>query len=167
MKSITQYLGGIIIVLATFSIPAKSQQTQSPADYYKYITIQQTKVTGAITEYTNNLNSGDEVLKKSYDKCRLVLKSTFEEINKKAAYKNETDLKVALVSWFGFYNQVINKEYKEIYDLFIKKDFSKLVMDRVDVITNDIALRETGVSEKLLAGLKSFGAKYNVEIPAR
>ena len=152
-----------ILTIGSFQI-ATAQLYKTPVEYHNYILNEQQKVVNAIINLSNQFNSKDSVLIDIYNKTKASLKSSFENIRNLPPYGSDHELRDAAIPLFEMYYNTMVVEYKEIVDLFIRKDFGKKTQERVNFLLNSINEREQKLDEQLIKAQSDFAKKYHLEI---
>jgi len=152
------------ILLTGLHFHATAQQFKTPVAYHSYILNEQQKVINTIINFSNQFNSKDSVLLANYDKTKAILKKSWENIQKLPPYNGDSELKDAALPLFEMYFNAMDVEYREIVDLFIKKDFGKKTQERVNFLLNSINEREKILDARLIVAQANFAKKYNLDI---
>ena len=143
---------------------AIAQQFKTPVEYHNYILNEQQKVVNAIINLSNQFNSKDSVLIAIYNNTKATLKKSLENIRNLPPYDSDNEFKDAAIPLFEMYYNTMDVEYKEIVDLFIKKDFGKKTQDRVNFLLNSINEKEQKLDDRLIEAQANFAKKYHLEI---
>jgi hypothetical protein len=143
---------------------AIAQQFKTPVDYHNYIVNEQLIVVNAIINFSNQFNAKDSILLTNYNHTKAILKKSMDNIKKMPVYNGETELKNAAVPLFEMYYNAMDVEYREIVDLFIKKDFGKKTQERVNFLLKSINERENVLDATLSEAQANFAKKYNLQI---
>ena len=154
----------LVILLSGLQQLVIAQQFKTPIDYHNYILNEQQKIVNAIISFSNQFNSKDSILLANYNSTKGVIKKSCENIQKLPAYNGDSEMKDAALPLFEMYFNAMDVEYREIVDLFIKKDFGKKTQERVNFLLNSINEKEKKLDVRLIDAQANFAQKYKLEI---
>lgn len=143
---------------------AKAQSFNTAVDYHNYILAEQEKVVSAVIEFSNHFNSNDSILLENYQNTKSNIKSALEDIRHMPPFESDSSFRDACIPLFELYYSAMDVEYREMVDLFIKKDFSKKTQDRVTFLLNSINEREKKLDYRMKQAQADFAQKFNLDI---
>ena len=80
------------------------------------------------------------------------------------AYEGNLRLKDASVALFVFYKSVVEKEYKELMDIYIAGDFNEETSKKMDNLIGSITSREENYDKEFAEAQAEFAKKYKFSL---
>lgn len=143
---------------------AIAQTFKTPVEYHNFILNEQEKIINTIINFSNQFNTNDSTLLVNYNNTKSILKKSLERLQKLPEYNGDSEMRDAAIPLFEMYYDAMDVEYKEMVDLFIKKDFGKKTQERVNFLLNSINEREKKLDVRLIDAQTNFAKKYNLNI---
>lgn len=137
----------------------------TPVEYNDSIIKEQSKILELMmqmtAEFDNSLDKADSVRVLVINQA----KSSQDIVSKLPDYKGNTELRDAALALFKFYEEIHNKEFKELIDIQ-RKDTAITMEDlvRVEEIQKVISEKESGLDERMEKAQNAFAKEHNIQI---
>ena len=155
----------LLLVLFTKSFQAQTTFTDA-VSYNDYIVDNQDKIGVELLKFMDLFADGasEERFKEVHLVVLLKIEEAIKATKAMPAYDGNLRLKDASVNLFSFYKSVVEKEYKELMDIYIAGVFNEETSKQMELLIASISQREEAFDKEFATAQEEFSKKHNFSL---